>query len=62
VTIPKANSVEHVKENCAASDFQLSPEELELLDQKVEYGRRGSVEIGLRRIARQCLQYLGKNQ
>jgi hypothetical protein len=51
-----------VKENCAASDFQLSPEELELLDQKVEYGRRGSVEIGLRRIARQCLQYLGKNQ
>ena len=62
VTIPKANSVEHVKENCAASDFQLSPEELTLLDQKVEYRRRRGVEICFRRIARQCLQYLGKNQ
>jgi diketogulonate reductase-like aldo/keto reductase len=62
VTIPKANSVEHVKENCAASDFQLSAEGLELLDRKIEYGRRGSVEIYLRRIARQGLQYLGKNQ
>ena len=28
VTIPRANSIEHVKENCAASDFQLSPEEI----------------------------------
>jgi len=62
VTIPKANSVEHVKENCAASDFELSPEELKLLEQKVEYYRRGSVEICLRRVARQGLQYLGKNQ
>jgi len=62
VTIPKANSVEHMKENCAASDFQLSPEELRLLDQKVEFGRRGSVAIFLRRIARQGLQYLCKNQ
>jgi diketogulonate reductase-like aldo/keto reductase len=62
VTIPKANSVEHVKENCAASDFQLSPEEIRLLDEKVEYDRRGSAEIFLRRIARQGLQWLGKNQ
>ena len=62
VTIPKADSIEHVRENCAASDFQLSPEELELLERKVAYGRRGSVEVFLRRIARQGLQYLGKNQ
>ena len=62
LAIPKDNSVEHVKENCAASDFQLSPEELRLLEEKVEYGRRGSIEIFLRRIARQGLQYLGKNQ
>ena len=41
--MPKANSVKHVRENCAASDFQLSPEELRLLDEKVEYGRRGTV-------------------
>jgi len=62
VTIPKADSIEHVRENCAASDFQLSPEELRLLDQKVEFGCRGSVAIFLRRIARQGLQYLCKNQ
>ncbi|MGA9542299.1 MAG: aldo/keto reductase [Candidatus Sulfotelmatobacter sp.] len=62
VTIPKANSVEHVKENCVASDFQLSPEEIELLDKQVEYDRRGTVEVFLRRIARRGLQYLGKNQ
>jgi diketogulonate reductase-like aldo/keto reductase len=62
VTIPKANPVEHVKENCAASDFQLSCEELEMLDNKIEYGRRGSAEIFLRRIARRGLQYLGRNQ
>jgi diketogulonate reductase-like aldo/keto reductase len=62
VTIPKANSVEHVKENCAAPDFQLSPDELRLLDQKVECSRRGSAEIYLRRIARLGPQYLGKNQ
>lgn len=62
VTIPKANSVEHVKENCAASDFQLSPEEIKLLDKQVEYDRRGAVEVFLRRIGRHGLQYLGKNQ
>lgn len=62
VTIPKANSVEHVRENCAASDFELSPEEVRLLDEKVLYNRRGSSEIFLRRIVRQGLQYLGKNQ
>ncbi len=62
VTIPKANSIEHVKENCAASDFQLSPEEIKLLDEKVECDRRGTVEVFLRRVARQGLQYLGKNQ
>jgi diketogulonate reductase-like aldo/keto reductase len=62
VTIPKANSVEHVKENCAASDFRLSREELELLDQKVGYGRRGNSEMFLRRVARRGLQYLGRNQ
>jgi diketogulonate reductase-like aldo/keto reductase len=62
VAIPKTNSVEHVKENCAASDFQLSAEEEKLLDQKVKYESRGRIELGLRRIARHGLQYLGRNQ
>jgi len=62
VTIPKASSVEHTKENCAAFDFQLSSEELEMLDNRIEYGRRGSAEMFLRRMARRGLQYLGRNQ
>ena len=63
VTIPKSDSVEHVIENCEASDFRLPPEELRLLDEKVEYGRRVSVEDSLAtHDARQGLQHLGKNQ
>jgi len=62
VTIPKASSVKHVKENCEAADFQLSPEELRLLNQEINYRCRGSVELYLRQIARKGLQYMGKNQ
>jgi diketogulonate reductase-like aldo/keto reductase len=62
VTIPKANSVEHVRENCAASDFQLSSRELQILDTKLRFRRRGFLEIELRRFARHALQMAGRNQ
>jgi diketogulonate reductase-like aldo/keto reductase len=62
VTIPKANSMEHVKENCAASDFHLSPEEIQLLETKIQFNRRGSFEVVVRRMARHGLQLIGKNQ
>jgi len=62
ITIPKSESMEHVKQNCAASDFSLSPEELRLLSASVEFRRRGSAEIKLRRIVRHAFQALGKNQ
>jgi len=62
VTIPKTSSVAHVRENCAASDFQLPAEELELLDRSVRYRRRNGFEIRLRRIARHTLQVVGRNQ
>ena len=62
ITIPKSESMEHVKQNCAASDFSLSPEELRLLSASVEFRRRGSLEIKLRRIVRHAFQALGKNQ
>ncbi len=62
VTIPKTNSVDHVKENCASSDFRLSEEEVELLNRSVRCRRRGHLEIGLRRVARHILQIAGKNQ
>jgi diketogulonate reductase-like aldo/keto reductase len=62
VTIPKGSSLEHVRENCQASDFELTPEELRLLDSKVRYRNRGSVERTLRRVARHVLQLTGRNQ
>ena len=62
VTIPKADSVDHVRENCAASDFQLSAEEVQLLNTSIKFRQRGRVEIALRRLARHMLQTIGKNQ
>ena len=60
--MPKANSGEHLNENCAASGFQLPSEELGFLEEKAEYERRAGLEICLRRIARQGLQYLGRSK
>ena len=62
VVIPKANSVEHTKENCGASDFDLSAEEVEILDAGVGFRQRGWAEIALRRISRHALQVMGRNQ
>ena len=62
VTIPKSNSVSHVKENCAASDFHLAAEELRQLDTKIKFRRRGRFEIVVRRWLRRVLQTVGKNQ
>jgi diketogulonate reductase-like aldo/keto reductase len=62
VTIPKASSVEHVTENCQAADFQLTPEELRLLNTKIRFHKRGLLERGVRRLARHALQLTGRNQ
>lgn len=62
VTIPKANRPEHVRENCAASDFQLSDEELQLLNEKISFHKRSSLEIALRRTVRHALQMVGRDQ
>jgi len=62
VTIPKSNSVEHVQENCAASDFQLSREELQLLETMIQCKRRGRFEVAMRGMARHALQLVGRNQ
>jgi diketogulonate reductase-like aldo/keto reductase len=62
VTIPKANLEQHVRENSVACDIPLSSEQLQLLDRKVRFRRRSSLEIEMRRIARHMLQLVGKNQ
>jgi diketogulonate reductase-like aldo/keto reductase len=62
VTIPKANSEQHVRENCVAGDFQLSAQELQLIDTRVRFRRRSSAGIAMRRFARHVFQVMGKNQ
>lgn len=62
VTIPKANSVSHVTENCRAADFQLSPEQVHSLSSRIRFRKRRPLELKLRRIARHALQLAGRNQ
>jgi diketogulonate reductase-like aldo/keto reductase len=40
VAIPKGNSVEHILDNCGASDWRLNREQLALLDERVQHRRR----------------------
>jgi diketogulonate reductase-like aldo/keto reductase len=49
VAIPKGNSVEHVLENCGASGWRLSAEQVRQLDDRIVFRRRSAVEIALRR-------------
>jgi diketogulonate reductase-like aldo/keto reductase len=62
IAIPKASSVDHVVQNCAASDWRLSPEQNRLLEEGVKFRRRGRAETALRRAARAILQRLDRNQ
>jgi diketogulonate reductase-like aldo/keto reductase len=48
VTIPKGNSVEHVLENCGASGWRLSPEQVRQLDESIVFKRRSGIEMFLR--------------
>lgn len=62
VTIPKSESLDHIKENCDASDFRLSEEDLRQLDSRITFSYRSRSEILLRRFARHLLQHAGRNQ
>jgi len=48
VAIPKGNSTEHILDNCAASDWRLSPEQLALLDSRIQYRRRSRFDVLVR--------------
>jgi len=60
IAIPKASSMEHVREDCGASGWQLNAECLRLLDRAISFRRRGRVEATLRRLARRVLQNYGR--
>jgi len=49
VIIPKGNSVDHVLENCGASDWRLTPEQIRDLDQAIVFRHRGKLDSLLRR-------------
>jgi diketogulonate reductase-like aldo/keto reductase len=49
VVIPKSSSVEHVLENCGASNWRLSPEQVRELDESIIFRRRSRLETFLRR-------------
>lgn len=48
VAIPKGNSSAHIIENCGASGWRLTDEQLLFLDQNVRWRRRGRMEAFLR--------------
>jgi diketogulonate reductase-like aldo/keto reductase len=48
VAIPKGNSAEHVLENCGASGWRLSPEQVRQLDESIVFKRRSEIEMFLR--------------
>lgn len=60
IAIPKASTVEHVVEDTGASGWKLEPELARLLDNKIRYRRRGSIETAVRRAVRWGMQVTGR--
>lgn len=48
VAIPKGNSAEHILDNCGASGWHLSHEQLTLLDSRIQYRRRSRFDMLIR--------------
>jgi diketogulonate reductase-like aldo/keto reductase len=59
VAIPKGNTVGHLLENCAASDWRLEPEQLAELEENLEYRLRGKFDSLLRRYTPRGLRKIG---
>ena len=60
VAIPKASSVPHALEDCAASGWRLSPEQYTLLERKIRFESHGGIYEGLRNCKRYLAQSLGR--
>jgi len=58
VAIPKGNSVSHVLDNCGASDWQLSSEQIQTLEQNVWFRRRTRAETLVREMMPRALEPL----
>jgi diketogulonate reductase-like aldo/keto reductase len=60
IAIPKASTVAHVMENLGASGWKPQLEMAYLLESKIRYRRRGSLELNARRAVRWGMQMLGR--
>jgi len=60
VVIVKANTIEHVQENCGAAGWRLEPGAWKALNQ-IRFRRRCPLERFARRMARRILQRVGRN-
>jgi len=56
VAIPKTESVEHLRENCGASGWELTPEQIMRLERSVKFRSRSRPELILRRWIRGAVQ------
>jgi len=56
VAIPKTESIQHVVENCQASGWLLTSEQIAMLNEGLHFRCRGRLEVALRRGLRRMLQ------
>ncbi len=56
VALPKTESSDHVAQNCLSSGWNLTDEQIDLLNRNVRFRRRSRLEQGLRRFARDTRQ------
>jgi diketogulonate reductase-like aldo/keto reductase len=56
IAIPKTESLDHLAENCGASDWRLTSDQVALLERGVRYRCRSRLETALRRFARRTIQ------
>jgi len=61
IAIFKADKAEHVRENVAASNSDLSSDQIRLLGTKIRHDSRSRFERFFRRLARRGSQYAGRN-
>jgi diketogulonate reductase-like aldo/keto reductase len=61
VTIPKANQVRHVQENCAASGWSLQPSQFKTLNEQIRFRQRGPLASAGWRLARRIGQRFGRS-
>jgi diketogulonate reductase-like aldo/keto reductase len=61
IAIPKASTVEHAVEDCAASGWRLAQEDYRLLEKKIRFKRRGRLEALVRRKTKHLFQFFGRH-